>query len=585
MSVTDEVEEDDVTQYVIQLSIQESHIPHCLQAMESSKTQSSENLKILLAIDQGEMFSLQELADFQAAFEERDGRGWLPLHTAAVQPVADVLEMVMYGSCRLGLEEKTWDGETALTLAVKADLLENVKVLLENGASPHSMNDRNESPLLLAVRMRSLGIVSLLIKSGALVDQACQGKWTSMHEVARLGCGHLATMLLRTGASVSQKDRYGVTPLGIAAQHGQLETLDMLIRYGSNVNAQACNGESVLMEAAGSGNPDCVELLLRHGADPDLAGVTGHLPIHRAAYEGHYLALKILIPITSKKAVRLSGQSPIHSAADGGHAQCLRLLIDNGYEVNTVLEKHISENYGDRRRSPLYFAVSNGDAPCTEMLLNAGAKPDRDPLRCLLVAVRAGYYEIVRLLLSKQADVNCYFTAVSDTVFPTALQYCLRDEIMMRLLLNHGYAADRCFCCHHDDSVAWCPHWSDLSSQLFETYNPEEKIPFCDFIAVSCLQPLAGQAVRILLDYVGHVSVCTKLRLILERQKEWPAISEILGNPRPLKHLCRLVIRKQVTLRRLSDPRVIDSAPFPHRITDYLLYREHDLYSQNIGAS
>uniref|UniRef100_A0A3B3T2V6 Ankyrin repeat and SOCS box containing 15 n=1 Tax=Paramormyrops kingsleyae TaxID=1676925 RepID=A0A3B3T2V6_9TELE len=225
----------------------------------------------------------------------------------------------------------------------------------------------------------------------------------------------------------------------------------------SNVNAQACNGESVLMEAAGSGNPDCVELLLRRGANPDLAGVTGHLPIHRAAYEGHYLsghylALKILIPVTSKKAVRLSGQSPVHSAADGGHAQCLRLLIENGYEVNTVLEKHISENYGDRRRSPLYFAVSNGDVPCTEMLLNAGARPDRDPLRCLLVAIRAGCYKIVRLLLSKQAEVNCYFTAVSDTVFPTALQYCLRDDIMMRLLLNHGYAADRCFCCHHDDS-------------------------------------------------------------------------------------------------------------------------------------
>ncbi|XP_023694564.1 dynein axonemal heavy chain 12-like isoform X5 [Paramormyrops kingsleyae] len=352
-----------------------------------------------------------------------------------------------------------------------------------------------------------------------------------------------------------------------------------------NVNAQACNGESVLMEAAGSGNPDCVELLLRRGANPDLAGVTGHLPIHRAAYEGHYLALKILIPVTSKKAVRLSGQSPVHSAADGGHAQCLRLLIENGYEVNTVLEKHISENYGDRRRSPLYFAVSNGDVPCTEMLLNAGARPDRDPLRCLLVAIRAGCYKIVRLLLSKQAEVNCYFTAVSDTVFPTALQYCLRDDIMMRLLLNHGYAADRCFCCHHDDSVAWHPHWSDLSSQLFETYNPEEKIPFCNFIGVSCLLPLAGHAVRILLDYVGHVSLCTKLRLILERQKEWPVISEILGNPRPLKHLCRLVIRKQVTLRRLSDPRVIDSAPFPHRITDYLLYREHDLYSQNIGTN
>uniref|UniRef100_A0A8C9SPM3 Ankyrin repeat and SOCS box containing 15 n=1 Tax=Scleropages formosus TaxID=113540 RepID=A0A8C9SPM3_SCLFO len=181
-------------------------------------------------------------------------------------------------------------------------------------------------------------------------------------------------------------------------------------------------------------------------------------------------ALKVLIPVTSRKAIRQSGQSPIHSAADGGHAQCLELLIAYGFDVNSLLEKHISENYGDMRRSALYFAVSHGDTICTELLLNAGAKPDRDPLHCLLVAVRAGRYEIVRLLLAKRADVNCYFTVVSDTVFPTALQYCLRDEVMMRLLLNGGYDAGRCFCCHHDNSFhTHCPS-NDLRSQIIKDY-------------------------------------------------------------------------------------------------------------------
>lgn len=52
-------------------------------------------------------------------------------------------------SFRLTLEEKTSDGETFLTLAVKAGLAENVKMLLDHGASPHTTNSRNESPLLL----------------------------------------------------------------------------------------------------------------------------------------------------------------------------------------------------------------------------------------------------------------------------------------------------------------------------------------------------------------------------------------------------------------------------------------------------
>ena len=52
-------------------------------------------------------------------------------------------------------------------------------------------------------------------------------------------------------------------------------------------------------------------------------------------------------------------------------------------------------------------------------------------------------YELVRLLLSWGADVNCYFTALSDTVFPTALQYCIKDPMMLRLLLNNGYNAEK----------------------------------------------------------------------------------------------------------------------------------------------
>lgn len=103
------------------------------------------------------------------------------------------------------------------------------------------------------------------------------------------------------------------------------------------------------------------------------------------------------------------------------------------------------------RRTALYFAVSNGDAACTKVLLTAGAKTDLDPLCCLLVVVRSGRHDLVELLLLAKADVNCYFTVVSDTVFPTALQYCLKDEVMMQLLFNNGYRVDRCFLCRHDN--------------------------------------------------------------------------------------------------------------------------------------
>lgn len=52
-------------------------------------------------------------------------------------------------SADLTLEEQTGEGDTPLTLAVAAGLVDNVRTLLGHGASPHNTNSRNESPLLI----------------------------------------------------------------------------------------------------------------------------------------------------------------------------------------------------------------------------------------------------------------------------------------------------------------------------------------------------------------------------------------------------------------------------------------------------
>ncbi|XP_040894354.1 ankyrin repeat and SOCS box protein 15 isoform X2 [Toxotes jaculatrix] len=461
MDAADDVDEDELLDCDVQMMIEES-----CQREHLTGSGRSETLRLADAIERGDLLALQELCDFPAALSQRDEQGWYPLHRAAVQTLVSVLETVLYASFR---EEKTLDGETFLTLAVKAGLVENVKMLLDHGASPHTTNSNNESPLLLAVRAGSPQMASCLIAGGARVEQVCLRKWTAMHEASRAGCVHVVELLLQNGGQVSETDQHGVTPLGIAAEYSHPDVLELLIKHGADVNAQAPNGDSVLYDAAGSGNPDCIDILLQHGADPNIHNLSSQLPIHRAAYEGHYLALRLLIPITTRRALRLSGHSPVHSAADGGHAHCLELLLRKGFDVNALLAPHISENYGDVRRSPLHFAVSNGDRNCTEMLLRSGAKPDLDPLCCLLVAVRSGRYEIVKLLLAAKADVNCYFTVVNNTVFPTALQYCLKDEVMMRLLLNNGYDAEKCFCCNHDDD------WDDLSESGYSQHQ-EEKV-------------------------------------------------------------------------------------------------------------
>uniref|UniRef100_A0A667X4P2 Ankyrin repeat and SOCS box containing 15 n=1 Tax=Myripristis murdjan TaxID=586833 RepID=A0A667X4P2_9TELE len=506
----------------------------------------------------GDMAALRELCDFPAALSEPDDGGWYPVHRAAVQPRVAVLEMLLHASSGPALEQPTLDGETPLTLAARAGLVENVELLLELGASPQNTNSSNETPLLLAVRAGSYQLVSSLIVGGALVGQRCLRKWTAMHEASRLGRVDVLELLLRSGGRVSETDQQGVTPLAIAAEHGHPEALELLIKNGADVNARAPNGDSVLSDAADSGNPECINLLLQHGADPNAPSLSCLLPIHRAAHQGN-LALRILIPLTSRRAIWLSGQSPVHSAADGGHADCLELLIQSGFDANALLVQHLAENYRDLRRSALYFAVSNGYASCTKVLLDAGAKTDLDPLHCLLVAVRSGRHEIVKLLLAAKADVNCYFNLVSDTVFPTALQYCLKDEAMMRLLLSGGYEAHKCFICDHDSE-------RDELQQEKVTVSSS----FCDFIGVSWLRHLAGGVVSVLLEYVGQVTLCSKLSAVLQTHRDWPHIHTTTCNPRSLCHLSRLIIRKQLS----AAGRAPAAVPLPARLRDFLLFQE-----------
>lgn len=138
--------------------------------------------------------------------------------------------------------------------------------------------------------------------------------------------------------------------------------------------------------------------------------------------------------------------SPLHSAAAGGHTQCLELLLNAGFDPNFMLHPRVRRNYEDERRSALYFAVSNSDVQSARLLLKAGAMANQDPVNCLQVAMRLGNYELINTLLRYGANVN-YYSRVNTTHFPSALQYAIKDEVMLRMLLNHGYDVQRCFDC------------------------------------------------------------------------------------------------------------------------------------------
>uniref|UniRef100_G1LZ71 Ankyrin repeat and SOCS box containing 14 n=1 Tax=Ailuropoda melanoleuca TaxID=9646 RepID=G1LZ71_AILME len=523
----------------------------------------------------GKEDALSRLTKFHSAFAEADGAGWLPLHKAAVQLNKNILQITLKASKPSAWEQTTHNGETPLFLAVSTCLLENARFLLLNGCNPDAKNSEGNSPLLTAVLRDSYEMAALLISYGADVNLRCTNERTALHEAAKLGRQDIVKLMLVSGAHPDPQSSYGFTPLALAAQSGHTEIMEMLLQKGANALGQASDSASILLEAASGGNPDCLTLLLERGADANIPKNSGHLPIHVAADRGHLLALKILVPVTDPVAIKQSGISPIHCAAAGAHPECLELLIQAGFDVNFMLDQRIRKHYDDHRKSALYFAVSNGDLSSVKLLLSAGALPNQDPVNCLQIALRMGNYELISLLLRHGANVN-YFCRVNPLHFPSALQYTLKDEVMLRMLLNYGYDTERCFDCPHGNKVHPCYTFEGWTSTVIKDTM------FCEVITLSWLQHLSGKVVRVLLDYVDQVRICSKLKAVLQKQGLWSEIHFILTNPRPLRHLCRLKIRQCMGRLRLRCPVFMSFLPLPNRLKEYVLYKEYDLYEQGI---
>lgn len=156
--------------------------------------------------------------------------------------------------------------------------------------------------------------------------------------------------------------------------------------------------------------------------------------------------MSTLIGVTSKTRVRRAGVSPLHLAAEHNCDEVLELLIQAGFHVNAQLSEERSRLYQDRRSTPLYFSVSNGNIEAVQMLLAAGADPNLDMFPAVMVAARQRCIRTVTLLVEHGADINACIPT-HPTTFPALYMFCMKYLPMFKFLLDHGGQALPCFHC------------------------------------------------------------------------------------------------------------------------------------------
>ncbi|XP_062406857.1 ankyrin repeat and SOCS box protein 2-like [Sardina pilchardus] len=497
--------------------------------------------------------------------------GWIHLHEAAYYGALECLEPLIQAFPQL-INARTNKNQNPLILAVSHKHLLCAQCLLAAGGDPNIANKSGETAVLKACEKASVEMVELLLKAGGNASRGNLEGVTPLHEAVGAKSVAMCKLLVEAGAKIWAKNIYGIEPLFTAAQAGATEALNFLIKHGGNINTQANDGATALYEASKNGHEEVVKLLLSKRADMNKATKAGLTPLHVASKNGHLGVVLLLLPRTNRAVVRRCGISPLHLAAERNRDAILEILIEAGFDVNTQLSLEWSKMYEDRRTTALYFTVRSSNVEATSMLLEAGADPNLDIFNPLLVAVRKGNTEMTSLLMEYGANVNACMPT-HPTTFPGALLFCMKYRRMFKLLLDNGCDANACFACVYGNGTH--PPVKSRRSTREDLYLHGLDAPhtttaqFCEVMADPFHCAWAGTIIDLLLDYVGHVKLCSRLTDLLDSNKDWEYIKEKARPPFSLIHLCRVRIRELVGWQRL---RRMTSLPLPGRLIKYLFY-------------
>lgn len=198
------------------------------------------------------------------------------------------------------IEERDPKGRTALFRAARLGRSEHVKLLLQHGADPNTIDSAGEAPLQAAARYGHLDCAGVLVDAGASLDYCPPPERTDFSESALCSAVRkapdLVAFLLSCGADPSAASSARRLPLVIAAEQGSVETVESLLAANSRIDEQDSDGRTALHAAIDAGSVPLVKTLLARGADPEI----------EADYEGSALCAAVLNYETDRAALVLA---------------------------------------------------------------------------------------------------------------------------------------------------------------------------------------------------------------------------------------------------------------------------------------
>ena len=320
--------------------------------------------------------------------------------------------------------------------------LERVKRLIEDKElSANIVDPIGRSPLRASLESGHIAITNYLLKHGATVnDIDLEGNSALMLSV-RYNRVEPFLQLLEKGAELNHRSPIGRTALYEAALSGNYMMVDKLLAAGADVNGLDIFGNTIIHAAVLSKNVPVLRKVIATLVDLDIKNKSGITPLGLAV--SHQLVPQVRVLLENTATVWLKDIDGENILTQAVRSDELRKDIQMK-EVNKVIslsQQRVADEMDDIKlqdlkrtqvivalllagndnkaelvnsrdkesRTPLMYAVLNGNFLVVEQLIKAGANinmQDAAGMSALHLATQAGYTVIIEDLLAAGADLD-----------------------------------------------------------------------------------------------------------------------------------------------------------------------------------
>ena len=350
-----------------------------------------------------------------------DPNDGVSLHTACYCGNLSMVKTLI--ECGASVDDKDFNGNTSLHLAVKNGNYQIAQLLLKDFKSNTSVKDKYAMSLLhTACENGNLRMVELLIYYGADFNEKNGHSKTPLAVAIENDHSSIVSALL-SEFGCDPNDRVS---LHTACVHGNLSMVKTLIEHGASVDDKDCDEQYTPLQLALTNHHDNIvsALISEFGCDPK--GVS----LHMAFEHGNLSVVKTLIDIgvCVNVSEKHTGKTPLHAACEHGNLSVMKKLTEHGANLNDV------DWHGN---TPLSLAIEYNHTSIVSALVSDFGCDPNDGVS-LHTACKHGNLSMAKTMIEHGASVN---KKAADGRTPLAQAVCYNQCEMVKLLVSE-YGCD-----------------------------------------------------------------------------------------------------------------------------------------------